>query len=235
MNWLVQRPIAHRGLHTGQIIPENSYLSFKKAIEKNYAIELDVRMTKDKKIVVFHDKNLLRLCSNKRKIDSYNYKELNDKFLYNTNETIPLLSDILELINGRVPILVEIKNYGKVGEFETILSKILENYSGEFAVCSFNIHVITWFKKYRPSFVRGFIYGDLHKFQIKFSKLTFLYRLIKTRPDFVSLDYKLLDTMLPKFCRWYGKKFVCWTVDSKDKMQKASNIADNVIFENISA
>lgn len=233
MNWLVQRPFAYRGLHKGVEIPENSFISFKKAIENNYSIELDVRITKDKKLVVFHDRNLFRICKLKRSITSYNYRNLKNIFLYETDQTIPLLSEVLDFIDGSVPVIIEVQNYGEVGEFENILSQELDNYNGKFAICSLNVNVITWFKKNKPEFLRGLIYGDLKRFKIKFYKTVFLYRLVKSKPDFVSLDYKLLDTMLPKLCRLYGKKFLCRTVNSNRKMQKASKIADNVIFENI--
>lgn len=233
MDWLIKRPIAHRGLHKGFLIPENSHLAFTNAIDKNYAIELDVRVTKDNQVVVFHDKNLIRLCAVKKKIASHNYAYLKNIKLYKTKEHIPLLSDILRLVNGKVPLIIEVKNYGSVGHFEHTLSKELDNYSGEFAICSFNPAVLTWFKSNRPSFIRGLIFGDIKKFQIKFYKLVFIYRVFKTKPDFVSLDYKLLNTLLPSFVRLFKKTLICWTIDSKKKYKRAKLIADNIIFENI--
>lgn len=233
MDWLTKRPIAHRGLHKGFSIPENSCIAFEHALNNNYAIELDVRVTKDNKVVVFHDKNLIRVCAVKKKIATHNYSYLKNIKLYETNQHIPLLSDILDLVNGKVPLLIEIKNYGKIGHFEECVSKELDSYSGEFAICSFNPHVITWFKSNRTHFVRGLIFGDIKKFQIKFYKIVFLYRVIKTRPHFISLDYKLLDTLLPSFARLFNKVLVCWTVNSKKKYKKAKEITDNVVFENI--
>ncbi len=230
---LMHRPVAHRGFHKGKIIPENSLLSFKSAIDKNYAIELDIRITKDKKIIVFHDENLYRLCLKDEIVSNLNYKDLDDKFLYNTKEKIPLLSEVLHLIEGKVPLLIEVKNYSKIGEFETILSKELENYKGEFAVCSFNTKVISWFKKNRPEFLRAIIFGDLKKYEKKFSFFLFLYRYIKSNPDFVSFEYEFLDSIIPTFCRYFKIKFFCWTIDSFEKMKKAKKLADNIIFENI--
>ncbi|WP_083568525.1 glycerophosphodiester phosphodiesterase family protein [Arcobacter sp. LA11] len=233
MDWLIQYPIAHRGLHMGFTIPENSNLAFKKALEKNYAIELDIRITKDNQVVVFHDKNLLRICASKKKIANQAYSNLKKFNLYHTSEKIPLLSEVLELINGQVPVLIEVKNYGTVGLFEELLSKELENYKGHFAVCSFNVEVINWFKQNKPDIKRGLIFGDLKKFQIKFYKIVFLYRLFTSKPDFISLDYKLLDTFLVNFCRFFNKPLVSWTIDSKKKLRKARHIVDNIIFENI--
>jgi len=233
MDWLIQSPVAHRGLHKSFSTPENSYKAFKNAISKNYAIELDVRITKDKQVVVFHDKNLLRVCGVKKKIVNQDYQNLKNYFLYNSKQTIPLFKDILTLVDGKVPLFIEIKNYGKVGEFEELVYNELKDYEGKYAICSFNIEVVKWFYKNHPQVVRGLIYGDLHKFGIKSYKSVFIYRLITSNPDFVSLDYKLLGTLLPKITRLFGKSLVCWTVNSKKKLLKAQKIVDNVIFENV--
>ncbi len=232
MEWLTTSPIAHRGLHKGFSIPENSYPAFSQAIENNYTIELDVRLTKDKKIVVFHDKNLLRVCAVNKKIANQTYNNIKAIPLYNTTQTIPLLKDILALVNGQVPLLIEIKNYGKVGEFETLLAQQLDEYHGKVAICSFNVEVVKWFKNHRPNILRGFIYGDLHKFNIVYYKIVFLYRILTTKPDFISLDYKLLHTLLPNICRMFNKKILCWTVNKKKKMKKSRLFTDNFIFEN---
>lgn len=233
MNWLLQRPIAHRGLHKGRIIPENSYSAFQRAIDKNYAIELDIRMTKDKKLVVFHDESLFRLCNKKKDVSGLTYEELRKSYLYESPEKIPLLKDVLNLVEGRVPLIIEIKSHKKIGRLETKLSKRLDKYKGEFAICSFDNKIVKWFKKYKPEYPRGIIFGDIESNDSFFLEFLFVYRLFKLKPDFVSLQYELLDTKIPKLCKIYDKKLICWTVDSKDKMNKAKLIADNVIFENI--
>lgn len=233
MKWIKQRPIAHRGLHKGFDIPENSISAFKRAINSDYAIELDVRLTKDEKVVVFHDKNLIRLCADRRKIRNQNYSAIKDIKLYNSNETIPLLCDVLKLVDGKVPLIIEIKNYAEVGLFEELVAKELENYNGKFAICSFNYHVVNWFKKHKPSIPRGLIFGDIKKFDIKFYKSIFLYRFFKVKADFISLDYKLLNTLIPVFCRKLDIPIVSWTINSKKKRIKAIRIVDNIIFENI--
>ena len=232
MEWIITNPIAHRGLHNGFNIPENSYLAFSKAIEDNYTIELDVRLTKDKKIVVFHDKNLSRVCAVNKKISNQTFNNIKKIPLYNTTQTIPLLKDVLILVNGKVPLLIEIKNYGKVGEFEKLLVEEISQYKGEIAICSFNVEVIKWFKKYQPNILRGLIYGDLHKFNIIYYKTVLIYRILTSNPDFISLDYKLLDTFLPNICRIFKKKLLCWTVKKKKKIKKAKLFTDNFIFEN---
>jgi glycerophosphoryl diester phosphodiesterase len=232
MNWISQNPIAHRGLHKGFNIPENSFASFERAINKKYTIELDVRITKDKKVMAFHDKNLIRMCRIKKKIASSTLKNLSDIRLYKTKESIPVFSELLEFVNAKVPLLIEIKNYGVVGEFEEAVVKDLENYKGEFAICSFNPNVLKWFQENEPNILRGMVFGDLKKFEIKYYKTVFLYRLIKYKPHFVSLDSKLLDTVLVEFTRWFKKPLLSWTIDTKKKLKKARNRkVDNIIFE----
>ena len=100
---------AHRGLFNPKLgIPENSMPAFSRAIEKGYGIELDVQITKDNRIVVFHDYSLGRMCGIDIPLETKTYAELQELCLQNTRETIPLLSDVLKLVNGQVPLLVEI-------------------------------------------------------------------------------------------------------------------------------
>ena len=94
--------IAHRGIHNNLNIPENSIKSFKRAISKNIPIELDIHLTSDDKLVVFHDDNLIRMTGLYKKIRKCTYDEISKLKLLNTNEVIPLLSDVLDLINGKV-------------------------------------------------------------------------------------------------------------------------------------
>ena len=109
-SWLVSMPIAHRGLHNNDTIPENSLKAFQKCIDKNIPIELDVRVTKDKQIVVFHDDKLSRMTEIDGYVNNIDYADLLSARLLKTNEKIPLFSEVLELVNGKVPILIEVKN-----------------------------------------------------------------------------------------------------------------------------
>lgn len=233
MEWINNKPFAHRGLHKGFKTPENSMKAFKKALKKGYGIELDVRLTKDNKLVVFHDKNLRRVVQRREKIRSLTYEQLQKFNLYHSDEKIPLLSDVLELVNGQVPILIEVKNYGIIGLFENHLYDVIKDYTGDYAICSFNPKVVLWFKRNHPEIKRGIIYGDIHKFNIKFFRTVFIQRFFKLKPDFVSLDFKLIDTIIPKFCKLFGTPITSWTIDSKKKKKKALRIVDNIVFEGI--
>lgn len=235
MHWIKKRPIAHRGFHRGFKVPENSMKAFERAIKKNYAIEFDVRMTKDKQLVVFHDESLFRLCSSLKEISSEDYTQIKDIKLYGTNQRIPLLKDVLKFVNNRVPMLIELKNYGEVGEFEYLVSKELEKYNGKFGICSFNPEVVNWFKTKKPKLKRGLIFGDVKESKTKLHHIDFLKSFYKVKPDFVSLDYRLIDTLIPRFCNRKKVPIVSWTLNSKKQIGKAKRVLDNIIFENFKA
>lgn len=232
MEWLKKKSIAHRGLHDEKFIPENTILSFEEAIKKGYGIELDVRITKDKQIVVFHDKNLIRLSNSNKKIEDLDFDELKKFKLLDTNEEIPLLSEVLSLVDSRVPLLIDIKDYGDIGTIERCIYEIIKDYRGELAICSFNPEVVLWFLKYRPNIKRGLIFGNLEKYEIKYHNFIFIYRYLLVRPHFVSLEYKLVNTFLVKICKLFKIPLISWTIKSKSSLEKVLGKVDNIIFEN---
>ena len=147
LEFLSRSLIAHRGYHNNKKgIPENSVLAFKKAIDNNYLIELDVRLTKDKKLVVFHDDNLKRVCGVNKKVKDLTYKELLKYNLFDTTLKVPLFSDVIKLVNGRVPILIETKYHNRYGVLEKILINELSNYRGLYAIQSFYPMSLLWLK-----------------------------------------------------------------------------------------
>ncbi|MGN1296607.1 MAG: glycerophosphodiester phosphodiesterase family protein, partial [Candidatus Aphodocola sp.] len=122
LEFLSRSLIAHRGYHNNKKgIPENSVLAFKKAIDNKYLIELDVRLTKDKKLVVFHDGNLKRVCGVNKRVKDLTYRELLKYNLFDTTLKVPLFSDVIKLVNGKVPILIETKYHNRYGVLEKIL------------------------------------------------------------------------------------------------------------------
>ena len=140
--------IAHRGLHDGnEKIPENTRLSVLEALKKGYPIEVDVHLTKDNKIIVMHDDNLLRMVGVDKKIRELTFDELSKYTIKNSEEKIPLLTEILDIVNGQEMVLIEIKTYNDVGPLEEEIVKILDDYRGKFAVQSFNPVTVRWFKK----------------------------------------------------------------------------------------
>ena len=126
-SWIIEIPIAHRGLDNGSI-PENSMAAFRNAIEKGYTIELDVQFTKDKELIVFHDDDLSRLTNDNRKVKDVNYQELKNLKLENTDEKIPTLKEVVEMVDNQVPLIIEIKDGEDIIGLSEKTYNIMKNY-----------------------------------------------------------------------------------------------------------
>lgn len=138
LRFLTQNLIAHRGFFDHeQAIPENSFLAFMRAMEYHFIIELDVHLLKDSQIVVFHDDNLKRMTGLDKEIKNCTYEEIRKLKLLRTNEKIPLLKKVLNLVEGKVPLLIELKYDVKTGLLEKELMQVLSQYKGKYAVQSF--------------------------------------------------------------------------------------------------
>lgn len=232
MKLFKNRLIAHRGLHKNKIIPENSMLAFKAAIEKNYAIEFDINITKDNQIVVFHDDDLNRLCNKKENIEDVSYDFLKDLNLYESNEKIPLLKELLDEVAGKIPLIIEIKKHKNIGLLENILLEMLKEYKGEYFICSFEKDILLWLEKNKPKEIRGLIFESLPiKFK-KYEKIAFLYKYFKSKADFISLEDKLIDSSIYDFCKKKELDIVVWTIKDKKSFQNIDKKVSAVIFEN---
>ena len=231
-SWLVETPIAHRGLHDKDH-PENSLSAFGKAIDEGYPIELDVQMIADGTVVVFHDESLSRLTDNDGYIKFLNKSDLDILFLKDSKEKIPTLEEVLEFVDGKVPLLIEIKNQGKVGELEKKVIDLLKNYKGEFAVQSFNPYVLEYFSKHAPEIKRGQLAGFFKGEKLAYFKKFALKRMLLnkkiSKPDFISYEAKRVPN---RFIRKYKKlPLLVWTVTSQSEYLKVVKYCDNVIFE----
>ena len=150
LKFLKDSLIAHRGVHIDA--PENTINAFKEAVKKKYIIEFDVHLLKDNTVVVFHDDNLKRMTGQNKKLKDCTYEEIKDLQLLDSNDYIPTLKEVLKIINGKVPIIVELKSDRKVGLLEKELVKQLDKYKGKFCVKSFNPLSIRWFRKNKPDY-----------------------------------------------------------------------------------
>lgn len=237
LNFLNDIKIAHRGLHDGNdSIPENTCLSVSEALSKGYPIEIDVHLTKDNQIIVMHDDNLLRMVGIDKKIRDLNYDEISEYTIKDSQEKIPLLTEILDIVHGKEMVLIEIKTYDNVGPLEEELVKILDNYKGKFAVQSFNPFAVKWFKKNRPNYIRGLLSCgfDYNKFNfIKRVVLRKLWLLNWADPHFVSYEITDLTKKKAEKVKKKNIKLLAWTVDSEKKHQKALELCDGEIFEKL--
>ena len=145
---------AHRGLWTPRL-PENSMSAFELAARRGKGIELDIQATRDGRIVVFHDDDLFRMCGVKRRVRDMTLAELRTLTLNGTRERIPTLAEVLRLVDGRVPLLIEIKGDKPDPALCRRTVDLLDGYRGAFAIESFSPLILGWFRKYRPSYARG--------------------------------------------------------------------------------
>lgn len=231
--WIKNIRIAHRGIHDNLNIPENSLKAFSESINKNVAIELDVQLTKDNKVVVFHDDDMERLTGKKGKIKDFTYKELLDLKLLDTEETIPMLSDVLTLVNEKVPILIEVKNEGKVGELEERVYEIVKKYKGKIAIQAFNPFVLEWFYKNAKEIPRGQISGSINESNMPFYQKFILRNLLlnfKSKPNFISYEIEYLPNFIVSIQRKMGVPIIAWTVKGIN-VEELKNKCDNIIFE----
>jgi glycerophosphoryl diester phosphodiesterase len=230
--------IAHRGLHDNQsVAPENSMQAFERAVNAGFGIELDVQMTSDGKLVVFHDWDTLRMCGVDCKISEHTYAELRQLPLGVSDERIPLFSDVLKLVNGTVPLVVEIKvgwDYKKTTE---AVAAMMEDYAGVYCVECFNPLALSWYRKHVPQVIRGLLSMDYHRDSVKmpgFVKfmLTHLMLNFCAEPDFISYNHKDRKKRGFQLCRKLFKvKTAAWTIQSETELEDAKKWFDMFIFD----
>lgn len=238
-SWIVNKYIAHRGLHDDKC-PENSMGAFEQAIENDYAIELDVHKIEDGTIVVFHDETLKRITGEDGYITQIKTADDLKKYkLLGSNYSIPTLKEVLDFVDGRVPILIEIKDerttsYTPTNPLTIELYNLLKNYKGEYAVQSFNPFILQWFKINAPEVIRG----QLSSYFSKKSGLKFFTRLALKRmwlnkkvsePHFISYNYKNLPNRFVK--KFKNLPLLAWVIPSQQEYMKVAPHCDNIIFE----
>lgn len=231
LSWIVSSPIAHRGLFDNKEVAENSVSAFKECIKQGVPIELDVRPTKDRRIVVFHDDKLGRMTEFDGYVNNLDYAEFKDVKLLKTNDVVPLLEDVLKLVNGEVPILIEIKNVNG-DHFEKEVYEAIKDYNGEVAIQSFNPLTLEWFKLNAPQIKRGqlasFFRGEKGLSFLKKCALKKLKLNKRAEPNFISYN---IEDLPNKYVKKAGLPVVAWTVVSEDQKEKAKRVADNYIYQ----
>ena len=238
-------PIAHRGLHDfdgklGKNISENSISSIKRAIDYGYSVEIDVRMTKDEKIVVFHDRNLKRLTGVNKNIDHISYEFLKKLKLPN-GETIPTLRTILNLFSNKVPILIEIKDKDEkllrsCGSLEEKIAFEIKKFSGNFAIMSSNPFIIKNIMKLLNQIPCGLVTGHFKENWPEISddyreSLINLFFVEDLGVSFISNNIYSLNDISKMKKRLVEKKVICWTVRNSLEEIEATKFCSNITFE----
>ena len=226
-------PIAHRGLHNvAEGVPENSYAAFEKAIALGYAIETDVRLTKDGALVLFHDDSMERLTGESGEVRAHTLEELRRIRLLGADEPIPEFREFLKKIDGRAPLLIELKNEPCRKEFVQKVLAVLDGYKGEFALQTFEPRILAQIKKQAPHILRGQLAcancgekSALRRWIIRYMPFN-----AANKPDFIS--YCSADLPYRRAKR-RGALLLCWTVRDADEYLRVKPMTDNVIFERI--
>lgn len=229
---------AHRGLH-GAGVPENSLAAFREAVLHGYGIELDLQLSRDGEIMVFHDYNLDRMTGKNALLTDLDAEELRTLSLGGTDEKIPFFKEVLELVDGRIPLLIELK-----GESATdmrlcvAVEKLLRGYAGPYCVESFNPMQLRWWKKNRPDVLRGQLVTNLVKKKDgTFSKKPVDYLLsgmllnVCSRPDFIAADGRMKNPSV-KVCEiLFGADRYVWTVKGNEMRRAYTEKKQYPIFE----
>ncbi|MBQ6182462.1 MAG: glycerophosphodiester phosphodiesterase [Clostridia bacterium] len=228
---------AHRGLHDNVSIPENSLAAFAAAAEKGYGIELDVHLTSDGKLIVFHDDDTSRMCGEKLVPEKEKFDKLRSLSLLGTEEKIPSFDEVLALVAGRVPLIVEIKGITSDTSVCALTAQALASYGGEYCVESFNPVYVGWWKKNRPDDVRGQLSCKMPKQKgiankLKFAALGNMLLNFISRPDFIAYDHNGSGRMAFRLARALGGIPVAWTVRTAGELEKAKKRFVSFIFEN---
>ncbi len=219
--------IAHRGFHGGDI-KENTREAFEKAVELGYGIELDIQLSSDNVAVINHDYTLKRVFGVDEKVSSLTASELR-------RIGVPTFKEVLEIIDGKVPLVAEIKGESSDTKVCEKAAELLDDYDGIYCVESFNPIHMRWFKRNRPQVIRGQLStafgkrGDgknklLHKL-LRHLLLNFL-----SRPHFIAYEYKY-SSVSARLCALLGAHMVCWTPKSADDVNKAKKHYKTFIFE----
>jgi glycerophosphoryl diester phosphodiesterase len=229
---------AHRGLHSLRDgIPENTLAAFKRAVEGNYGMELDIRLTKDKQVVVFHDSNLNRACGINKRVEEMSYEELRNHGLFNTEHNIPLLKDVLNIVSGKVPLIIELKSIKNYSELCKELITTLKDYKGVYCIESFDPRIVKWFRVNKPHIIRGQLAYKMYKdknrpFVPTDYFLAYLLVNFISRPDFIAYGHEDAGSLSFIICRKIFKaKTVAWTVTRREDMESLCKLFDLFIFE----
>ena len=231
---------AHRGLHDNATdAPENSMAAFRKAVDAGFGMELDVQITKDGKLVIFHDDTLTRMTGGKGIIRDYTREELQRDFrLLDTEERIPSFEDFLAMVDGKVPLIIEIKDETKDMSICPLVDAALQNYPGVYCIESFNPLAVRWYKKHRPDVIRGQL-SDAHHRENPEKNKGFLYFAMEhlftnflTKPDFIAYNHKYAHHLSLSFCRGlFHALTVAWTIKSEEDLARNRDLFQIFIFD----
>ncbi|PKM68959.1 MAG: hypothetical protein CVU94_04900 [Firmicutes bacterium HGW-Firmicutes-19] len=227
---------AHRGLHNKEMgVEENSPTAFQLAIDAGLNIEMDIRITKDQQLIVFHDGEGKRMLSIDENIENLTLTDILTANIGSSRDKVMTFQEFLTMVSGKVGLIIEIKATSNNDNVARLCAEILDNYQGKFAICSFRPEIIRWYKRNRPKFIRGQLIENM----LGKHSHTPLIRLLQsfngfalfTRPNYLSVEYRH-----SKYFQWFrifGGVLCIWTIRDQKSMDKFKQKADAIIFENV--
>ncbi len=230
--WISQQDIAHRGLFSlGTLREENTIAAIGAAADAGYAVEIDVRVTKDDRVVVFHDAKLDRLTNGTGFVGEQLLSRLQTYNVGESGKPMPLLEDVLEVIAGRVPLFIEMKTtkLRSAAALPRAIRRAIEGYRGQLAVMSFNPEAVFWFTIHVPHLPRGLVVDTAKRlFHVG------IYRSWMARraaADFIAHDATSMPNRFSNKWRKTGRPLISWTVRTPEMENKIRPHADALIFE----
>jgi glycerophosphoryl diester phosphodiesterase len=242
-DWLTARPIAHRGLHDWRArVVENTLGACRAAVEGNYAIECDLQLTADGEAVLFHDDTLDRVMQETGPVKAFTVAELKRMVYRHSGEQIPTLRELLGLVDGKVPLVIELKPQwdGDMTLTQRAID-VLNGYSGPHCLMSFDPDVVEGVRLRAPEVVRGFIadrgfdpYYNLLPRERR-EELRTLSCLGRMRPHFLSVYLGELPWGPVETLRRMGMPVISWTIRSEEQAVIARRFTDQITFEGFRA
>jgi len=234
MSFLCDKPIAHRGVHDDENVAENSLGAFALAVNAGLPIELDVRLTKDNIPVVMHDRNTGRVCTENVSIYDVTSDELKKLSFKKSGEYVPTLAEVLSLVNGKVALLIELKDAGKNLLVAEKTAELLRTYNGKFAIESFNPRLLREYRKYDKKAPVGFLAGyatlrdGLSPFIASRCLVNFMFR-----GDFIAYGYTDKLPFSIRLAKALGSYLAVWTIRSREAYVDSTKRFDSIIAEKI--
>lgn len=229
---------AHRGLHDGNTgdTPENSLRAFSLACQAGYGIELDVQLSHDGEVMVFHDYTLIRMTGVDKKLCELDAEELSTLSLAGTDQKIPTFKEVLELIDGKVPVLVELKGESLDSALCPKVAEILKEYAGDYCIESFNPLLIRNMRKLLPDRYYGQLYTNVCRDKKKYSALNIILTCMAfnflAHPDFIAYNYHYRESLPVKLTtKFYRADRFIWTARDEEQINIAHENGECPIFE----
>ena len=235
LDWMVGHSY-HRGKYqSDQSIGENSLEAIQLAVDDQVDIEIDVRITSDQELVVFHDANLKRMCGVDLNIESLSLDQLKEYPLKDSGSKIPGFVEMLEVVDGKIGLIIEIKPTQHIQAVSDKLMFQLKDYHGNYAICSFDPFILNYFKEHYPHVIRGQIIFNFFKNKDLVWWKQILLNIngfnIMSRSDYISVHYSMVKYF--SWMRWFKAFIVSWTISQKYVADDVKRKVDHMIIEHL--